>query len=117
MADGPRGVAPVQGATTFPVGMARGATWDPALERRIGAAMGRELRAAGGNVLLAPTINNLRHPGWGRSQETYGEDVQLLSQMAVAFIQGAQQYVLASPKHYAANIYRGHTISGRRDNR
>lgn len=103
MADGPRGVAPVEGATTFPVGMARGATWDPALERRIGAAMGRELRAAGGNVLLAPTINNLRHPGWGRSQETYGEDVQLLSQMAVAFIQGAQQYVLASPKHYAAN--------------
>ncbi|MDH4040733.1 MAG: hypothetical protein OEV88_08765, partial [Gammaproteobacteria bacterium] len=103
MADGPRGVAPVQGATTFPVGMARGASWDPALERRVGAAMGRELRAAGGNVLLAPTINNLRHPGWGRSQETYGEDVHLLSRMAVAFVQGAQEYVLASPKHYAAN--------------
>ena len=103
MADGPRGVSPIQGATTFPVGMARGATWDPALERRIGAAMGRELRVSGGNVLLAPTINNLRHPSWGRSQETYGEDVQLLSQMAVAFIQGAQQYVLATPKHYAAN--------------
>jgi beta-glucosidase len=103
MADGPRGVAPVQGATTFPVGMARGATWDPALERRVGAAMGRELRAAGGNVLLAPTINNLRHPAWGRAQETYGEDVQLLAQMAVAFVKGAQEYVLASPKHYAAN--------------
>jgi beta-glucosidase len=103
MADGPRGVGPVQDATTFPVGMARGATWDPALERRVGAAMGRELRAAGGNVLLAPTINNLRHPGWGRSQETYGEDVHLLSRMAVAFVQGAQEYVLASPKHYAAN--------------
>ncbi|MFZ1863163.1 MAG: glycoside hydrolase family 3 C-terminal domain-containing protein [Polyangiales bacterium] len=103
MSDGPRGVANVEGATTFPVGMARGATWDPELEQRVGAAMGRELRAVGGNVLLAPTINNLRHPSWGRSQETYGEDVHLLSQMAVAFVQGVQEYVLANPKHYAAN--------------
>lgn len=103
MADGPRGVGPVEGATTFPVGMARGATWEPEIERRVGSAMGRELRAAGGNVLLAPTINILRHPSWGRSQETYGEDVHHLSRMGVAFVQGVQQYVLANPKHYAGN--------------
>jgi len=103
MADGPRGVGTVEGATTFPVGIARGAAWDPGLERRVGAAMGRELRAAGGNVLLAPTINNLRHPSWGRSQETYGEDVHHLSRMAVAFVRGVQQHALANPKHYAAN--------------
>lgn len=103
MADGPRGVGTVEGATTFPVGMARGATWDPQLEQRVGAAMGRELRAAGGNVLLAPTINNLRHPSWGRSQETYGEDVHHLARMAVAFVRGVQEHALANPKHYAAN--------------
>ena len=103
MADGPRGVGTVEGATTFPVGMARGATWDPRLEQRVGAAMGRELRAAGGNVLLAPTINNLRHPSWGRSQETYGEDVHHLARMAVAFVSGVQEYALANPKHFAAN--------------
>lgn len=103
MADGPRGVGTAEGATTFPVGMARGATWEPEVEQRVGAAMGRELRAIGGNVLLAPTINILRHPSWGRSQETYGEDVHHLSRMGVAFIQGVQQYVLANPKHYAAN--------------
>ena len=103
MADGPRGVGTVEGATTFPVGMARGATWDPQLERRVGAAMGLELRAAGGNVLLAPTINNLRHPSWGRSQETYGEDVHHLARMSVAFVRGVQEYALANPKHYAAN--------------
>ena len=103
MADGPRGVGTVEGATTFPVGMARGATWNPRLEQRVGAAMGRELRAAGGNVLLAPTINNLRHPSWGRSQETYGEDVHHLARMAVAFVRGVQVSVLANPKHYAAN--------------
>jgi beta-glucosidase len=103
MSDGPRGVTSVEGATTFPVGVARGATWKPEIEQRVGAAMGRELRAIGGNVLLAPTINNLRHPSWGRSQETYGEDVQHLSRMAVAFVRGVQEYVLANPKHYAAN--------------
>jgi beta-glucosidase len=103
MSDGPRGVTAALGATTFPVGMARGATWDPALEQRVGAAMGRELKAIGGNVLLAPTINILRHPSWGRSQETYSEDVHHLSRMAIASIQGVQEYVLANPKHYTAN--------------
>jgi beta-glucosidase len=103
MSDGPRGVGVHEGATAFPVGMARGASWNPELEGRVGQAMGRELRAIDGNVLLAPTINNLRHPSWGRAQETYGEDVHLLSRMGVAFVQGVQQYVLANPKHYAAN--------------
>jgi beta-glucosidase len=103
LADGPRGVGTAEGATTFPVGMCRGATWEPEVERRVGAAMGKELRAIGGNVLLAPTINILRHPSWGRSQETYGEDVHHLSEMAVAFVRGVQEYVLANPKHYAAN--------------
>ena len=103
MSDGPRGVGVHDGATAFPVAMARAASWDPELERRVGEAMGRELRAIGGNVLLGPAINNLRHPSWGRSQETYGEDVHLLSRMGVAAVQGLQQYVLANPKHFALN--------------
>jgi beta-glucosidase len=103
MSDGPRGVGVGEGRTVFPVAMARAATWDPDIERRVGEAMGRELRAIGGNVLLAPAINNLRHPSWGRSQETYGEDVHLLSRMGIAAVQGIQQYVLANPKHYAVN--------------
>jgi len=103
MSDGPRGVGVHDGATAFPVAMARSASWNAEVERRVGEAVGRELRAIGGNVLLAPALNNLRHPSWGRSQETYGEDVHLLSRMGVAFVQGAQQYVLANAKHYAAN--------------
>jgi beta-glucosidase len=103
MSDGPRGVTAAVGGTTFPVAMARGATWEPEVEQRIGAAMGRELAAIGGNVLLAPTINNLRHPSWGRAQETYGEDVHHLSRMAVAFVRGVQGHALANPKHYAVN--------------
>lgn len=102
MVDGPRGVRAGH-ATTFPVGIARGAAWDPELERRVGEAMGREVLAKGGNVLLAPTMNILRHPAWGRAQETYGEDVHHMTVISSAFIQGAQQYVIATAKHYALN--------------
>jgi beta-glucosidase len=100
MVDGPRGVR-AGTATTFPVGMARGATWDPTLENSVGEAIGMETAAKGGNVILAPTINVLRHPAWGRAQETYGEDTVQIGAMGTAFIQGAQQHVLASVKHYA----------------
>jgi len=106
MLDGPRGVSQVAGvtATAFPVGMMRGATWDPELEREVGAAMAREIRSVGADVLLAPTINLLRHPRWGRAQETYGEDTEHVGAMAVAFIEGVQsQDVIATAKHFAAN--------------
>ena len=104
MLDGPRGVSQLAGhATAFPVGMARGATWDLALEERVGAAVGEEIRAKAASVLLAPVINILRHPRWGRAQETYGEDTFHLGRMGSAFVRGAQQHVIANPKHFAAN--------------
>lgn len=104
MLDGPRGVSKVAGeATTFPVAMARGATWDVELERRVAEAVALECAAKGCNVLLAPAINILRHPRWGRAQEVYGEDVHHMTRFGVAFVEGAQQHVLASAKHYAAN--------------
>ncbi|MCZ6503972.1 MAG: hypothetical protein O6945_15850, partial [Gammaproteobacteria bacterium] len=102
MVDGPRG-ARAGMATAFPVAMGRAATFDVELERRVGFAMGLEVAAKGGNVILAPTINLLRHPGWGRAQETYSEDPCHMGAMAVAFISGAQNHVLASPKHFALN--------------
>jgi beta-glucosidase len=106
MQDGPRGLSSSTGkrATAFPVAMMRGATWDPALEERVGRAMADEVRATGGDVLLAPTLNILRHPRWGRAQETYSEDGFHLGELGVAFIRGVQSGgVLASVKHFAAN--------------
>ncbi len=104
MVDGPRGVGVTLGrATAFPVGAARGATWDPALEERVGEAIGTEARAKGVDMILAPTINLLRHPRWGRAQETYGEDTVHVGRMAVGFIRGAQRHVIASAKHFAGN--------------
>jgi beta-glucosidase len=83
--------------------MARSASWDLDLERRIGVAMGAEVRGLGHNLLLAPCVNTLRHPGWGRSQETYGEDPWLLGKMGAAFTQGTQTQVPACVKHMAGN--------------
>jgi beta-glucosidase len=104
LVDGPRGVHEATGhATAFPVASARGATWNVELERQVGEAIGLEVAAKGGNVLLAPCINMLRHPRWGRAQETYGEDVHHMARFGVAFIEGAQTHVAADAKHYAAN--------------
>jgi beta-glucosidase len=101
--DGPRGVA-IGASTCFPAAIARGASFDPELEERVGEAMARELRAQGGNLYGAPCLNVLRHPAWGRAQETYGEDPHHLGEMAAALVRGAQRRgVIATAKHYAAN--------------
>lgn len=102
MVDGPRG-ARAGKATAFPVALARAASFDVMLERRVGMAIGLEVAARGGNVLLAPTVNLLRHPAWGRAQETYSEDTFHTGAMGAAFISGAQNHVLTSPKHFALN--------------
>ena len=56
------------------------------LEYHIGQAIGDEMLASGNTMMLAPTINILRHPAWGRAQETYGEDVFLLGRLGSAFV-------------------------------
>ncbi len=101
-ADGPRGcvIAP---ATAFPVSMARGASFDPGLERRIGEAIGAELRARDATYTGAVCMNLLRHPGWGRAQETYGEDPHHVGTLAVELTAGLQHHVMACMKHFACN--------------
>ena len=101
-ADGPRGVI-MDGGTTFPVSMGRGATFDPELEERVGDVIGRELRAMGGNFFGGVCINLLRHPAWGRAQETYGEDPMHLGEFGAALVRGVQKHVMACAKHYALN--------------
>lgn len=101
--DGPRGVA--RGSSTcFPCTMARGASFDIDLERRIGEAMGIETRAQGCTLSGAVCINLLRHPAWGRAQETYGEDQYHLGTMGTALGTGIQAHnIIATVKHFALN--------------
>ncbi|MFU8945360.1 beta-glucosidase family protein [Mycetocola zhadangensis] len=100
--DGPRGVV-MGNSTAFPVSMSRGATWDADLEERIGEAIGAEVAAQGGNFFAGVCINLLRHPAWGRAQETYGDDPLLLGEMGAALTRGVQRHVMACVKHYALN--------------
>jgi beta-glucosidase len=89
--------------TAFPVSIARGASWDRDLEYRVNVAMAKEAAALGANILFSPTINLLRHPGWGRAQETFGEDTYHLGEMGVSAINGIQTKVMAQVKHFALN--------------
>jgi len=100
--DGPRGVV-IGPATCFPVSMARGATWDIDLEERIGEAVGRELRAVGATLYGGVCVNVLRHPAWGRAQETYGEDPNHVGELAAALTRGVQRHAMACVKHLACN--------------
>ncbi|HZT99124.1 MAG TPA: glycoside hydrolase family 3 C-terminal domain-containing protein, partial [Ktedonobacteraceae bacterium] len=121
LTDGPAGVADgMMGETAFPAPVAGAASWNPALMQQYGAALGSEVLGKGGNVSLAPTVNILRIPQWGRSFESLGEDPYLTSRMAVADIEGIQsQGVIATIKHYAANDqeYRRGEVSAQVDER
>lgn len=101
--DGPRGCV-CGNSTCFPVTMARGATFDPELEERVGAAIGEEIRAHGGNFYGGVCINLPYNPGGGRSQETYGEDSVHIGKMGSALVKGVQsENVIACIKHFAFN--------------
>lgn len=102
--------------TVFPQTIGLACSWNPALLQKVGAVVGKEARAyykargeVGGLTLWAPTVDLLRDPRWGRTEEAYGEDPYLTSTLAVGFVQGMQGtdpfylQVGAALKHFFAN--------------
>lgn len=91
-----------EGFTQWPVPMLWAATDDEALLRRVGAAMGRELRAVGINMNLAPVLDVLtRRDNPVMARRTFGSDVELVARMTSALIAGLQsENVLATAKHF-----------------
>ncbi len=100
--DGPRGVV-MGSSTAFPAAIARAASFDIALEKRIGNAIGAEARAQGANLFAGICVNLAPAPGWGRSQESYGEDPLVLGQMGSALAEGVNPWVMSCVKHFALN--------------
>jgi beta-xylosidase len=100
-----------KGATSFPVALALGATFDPALLEQVFAVVGREARSRGTSWILGPNLDLAREPRWGRMDEMYGEDPYLVSRLGVAAIAGLQgearpfddAHVQATAKHFAAH--------------
>ena len=96
------------GFTPLPSAMSLGATWSPALAEQVGEVVGRELNAAGVNLLLGPTLDVLDVPRPGSKGDlgtrTFGGDPFWVGQLGQAFIRGVQNgsenAVLTAAKHF-----------------
>ncbi len=89
-------------ATIFPTPLAWGASFDPDLVREMAAAIGTSMRAVGVHQGLAPVLDVVRDPRWGRTEETIGEDPYLVGTIGTAYVQGLQSAgVDATLKHFA----------------
>lgn len=102
--DGPVGVRVWGKATAYPAGAMLASTWDVDQAFAYGKALGRDSRARGVHVLLAPGMDLYRVAQCGRNFEYLGEDPYLSARMAVGYCKGVQsERVAVSAKHYAAN--------------
>eukprot|EP00258_Populus_trichocarpa_P010950 XP_002319151.2 uncharacterized protein LOC7489657 [Populus trichocarpa] len=116
-------------ATIFPHNVGLGATREPELVKRIGAATALEVRATGIPYVFAPCIAVCRDPRWGRCYESYSEDPKLVQAMTeivpglqgdipansskgIPFVAGKTK-VAACAKHYLGD---GGTTDGINEN-
>lgn len=91
-------------AVCFPAGSTTAASFDRALLKKLGEAIGNECQSEDLSVILGPAVNIKRSPLCGRNFEYYSEDPLLASEMAAAMIQGVQsKNVGTSIKHFLAN--------------
>lgn len=91
------------GATNFPQPIAMASTWDPDLVYRVARAIGSDMRKVGAHQGLAPVVDVVRDPRWGRTEESFGESPYLVARMGVAYVEGIQENgVMATTKHYVA---------------
>ncbi|GAA2511079.1 glycoside hydrolase family 3 N-terminal domain-containing protein [Streptomyces longisporus] len=90
------------GATAYPVPLAWGASFDPPLVEEMARAIGGDLRTAGVHQGLAPVLDVVRDPRWGRVEETIGEDPYLVGTVGAAYVRGLESAgIVATLKHFA----------------
>lgn len=96
------------GGTVFPVPLSIGSTWNVDLYREMCQAVARETRSQGGVATYSPVLDVVRDPRWGRTEECFGEDPYLISELGVASVEGLQgerldgaDSVVATLKHFA----------------
>ena len=95
-------------ATCFPQPISMASTFDDELVAKIADVIGKECAVVGVRQALTPVVNIVRDCRWGRTIETFGEDILLSSNMGVAICRGLQNNgVIATPKHFADNYSYG----------
>ncbi|MFI2754928.1 glycoside hydrolase family 3 N-terminal domain-containing protein [Cellulomonas sp. P22] len=88
-------------AATFPTPLAWGAAFDPELVYEMGAVIGESMRQLGVHQGLAPVLDVVRDPRWGRVEECIGEDPYLVGTVGTAYVRGLQDAgVHATLKHF-----------------
>jgi beta-glucosidase len=93
------------GATAFPQSIGLAATWDTLLLGEVAHAIAMETKTRGIRQILSPVLNIARDVRWGRTEETYGEDPFLTTQMALSFITQFEQLgIVTTPKHFISNV-------------
>ena len=93
------------GATVFPQAIALAATWDTSIANRVAQAAARETRSRGIRQALSPVVNIATDVRWGRVEETYGEDPYMSTVFGDLFVRAFEQAgVVATPKHFVANV-------------
>ncbi len=94
----------VYGATIFPHNIGLGAANDPELMEKIGIVTAREVRVTGMNYTFAPAVSIVQDISWGRTYESFSESVDVVTNLAGAYIEGLQSYCVgASAKHFVAD--------------
>lgn len=92
--------------TIYPIGLAQGCSFNPALVGQAANVAACEGKAAGIDWFYSPMIDVAHDPRWGRISEGYGEDPYLTACMAEAVVKGFQgeklgpATVAACPKHF-----------------
>lgn len=93
------------GATAFPQAIALAATFDTAMMNTVATAIATETGRRGIRQILTPVVNIASDVRWGRTEETYGEDPWLSSEMGVSFVKAFEQkQIVTTPKHFVANV-------------
>nr|WP_247631312.1 glycoside hydrolase family 3 N-terminal domain-containing protein [Microbacterium croceum] len=109
-------------AATFPTPLAWGASFDPDLVEEVGRAIGSSMRELGIHQGLAPVLDVIRDPRWGRVDECIAEDPLVVGAVGTAYVRGMQsEGVHATLKHFvgysASRAGRNHApvSAGRRE--
>ncbi|WP_382308534.1 glycoside hydrolase family 3 N-terminal domain-containing protein [Herbiconiux sp. UC225_62] len=88
-------------AATFPTPLAWGAAFDPELVEEMGRLIGGSMRELGIHQGLAPVLDVVRDPRWGRVDECISEDPYVVGTIGTGYVRGLQSAgVHATLKHF-----------------